>query len=435
MLKMTEFSKRRSQLMKKIGSNGIVILAAAPEATRVGDTTYPYRQNNDFYYLTGFEEPESVLVLAPKRKEGEFILFNRIRDREHEIWNGLRAGQEGAKKKYGADEAFPISELESRLPTLLENREHVHYTLGMDKNFDQTILNAVNKIRGKIRNGMQSPLAFVDISHSIHEMRLLKSTAEAALMRKAAEISADAHIRAMKFCRPGINEYQLEAEIMHEFQRQGARFPSYTPIVGSGANTCILHYNDNNQIIKDGDLVLIDAGCEYQNYAADITRTFPANGRFTAEQRAIYELVLTAQLAAIKTIRPGAAWSEAQKVIVKIMTEGLVELGLLKGKAADLIEKRAYETFYMHKSGHWLGLDVHDVGRYKAMDKWRRLQPGMVLTVEPGIYISADSGAPKRWHNIGVRIEDDVLVTKTGCEVLSRNVPKTIAEIEKLMAR
>lgn len=436
MLKMTEFAKRRKQLMQKIGPTGIIILASAPIAHRNSDSTYPYRQHSDFYYLTGFEEPESVAVIAPKRKEGEFILFNRVRNRDQEIWNGRRAGQAGARKQYLADEAFPISELENKLPELLEGREHIHHTLGIDADFDALLFRATNKIRAKIRSGLHSPIAFVDITHSIHEMRLIKSPAEIALMRKAANISADAHRRAMKFCKPGMNEYQLEAEISHEFQRQGARHPAYTSIVGSGANSCILHYNENNQIIQKNDLVLIDAGCEYQNYAADITRTFPASGTFSAEQRTIYNIVLTAQLAAIKTIRPGASWIAAQNTIVKIITQGLLDIGLLKGKVSDLIDKQAYLPFYMHKSGHWLGLDVHDVGRYKALGKWRVFEPGMVLTVEPGIYISADiPGVPKRWQNIGIRIEDDVLVTKDGHEVLTENAPKTVKDIEALMAQ
>ncbi len=435
MIKMTEFAKRRKQLMQKVGATGIVILPSAPIARRNGDYDYPYRQQSDFYYLTGFEEPESVMILAPKRKEGEFILFNRIRDRDKEIWEGYRAGQTGARDIFGADQAFPISELEKKLPELLENREQIHYAIGIDKAFDAVLLNAVNHIRGKIRNGLQSPIAFVDITPSLHEMRLIKSPAEIALMRKAAEISAQAHISAMQLCKPGLSEYHLEAELIYEFQRNGARFPAYTSIVGSGGNSCILHYNSNNQIIADGSIVLIDAGAEYHNYAADITRTFPANGRFSEEQRAIYEIVLAAQLAGIKAVRPGAPWPSMQNAIVKIITQGLIDLGILKGRLNDLIEKEAYFPFYMHKSGHWLGLDVHDVGRYKIDNKWRTLQPGMILTVEPGIYISPDiPGVHKRWHNIGVRIEDDVLVTAKGNDVLSRDVPKTIAEIEAIMA-
>lgn len=434
MIKMTEYAKRRKQLMQAIGPNSIVILASSPIAKRNSDTDYPYRQNSDFYYLTGFDEPESVAVLIPKRKKGDFILFNRVRDRDMEIWEGYRAGQEGARKKFGAKEAFPILELEKKLPELLEGCKKIHYSLGLDKKFDHLLLNAVNKIRGKIRNGIQSPIEFVDITNTIHEMRLIKSSAEISVMRKAAEISAQAHIRAMKFCKPGVNEYELEAELTHDFQRHGARFPAYTSIVGSGEHSCILHYNSNNKKIKDGEIVLIDAGCEYQNYASDITRTFPANGKFSPEQRAIYKIVLEAQKAGIATIRPGVLWPAVQTTMVKIITKGLIDLGLLKGKLKDLIEKQAYFPFYMHKSGHWLGLDVHDVGRYKIGEKWRKFEPGMVLTVEPGIYISADiKGVPKQWHNIGVRIEDDILVTKKGCEVLSKKVPKEIADIESLM--
>lgn len=434
MLKMTEFHKRRKELMQKIGPTGIVILPASPESLRNGDYSYPYRQNSDFYYLSGFEEPEAVLVIAPKRKKGEYILFNRIRDREKEIWDGYRAGQEGARKEYGANEAFPINDFEKMLPELLEDRTEIHYSLGLNKPFDKIILSAVNKIRGKIRNGLQAPIAFIDINNTLHEMRLIKSPTEIAIMRKAANIAVDAHIRAMQACKPGMNEYELEALILYEFNRQGARFPAYTSIVGSSGNTCILHYNSNNQIIQDGELVLIDAGCEYMNYAADITRTFPANGTFSKEQRAIYEIVLRAQLAGIKAVRPGVPWLNVQTVMVKIITEGLLELGLLKGKLIDLIENQGYFKFYMHKSGHWLGLDVHDAGRYKVNGEWRHFEPGMVLTVEPGIYISSDiPGVPKKWHNIGVRIEDDILVTEKGNEVLTERLPKQIKDIEALM--
>lgn len=434
MIKMTEYAKRRKELMKKIGPNSIVILPAAKTARRNGDYDYAYRQQSDFYYLTGFDEPESVAILMPKRKEGEFILFNRIRDRDMEIWEGRRAGQTGAKKHFGADEAYSIHELEKKLPELLEGRSEIHYTLGLDPESDTLVLAALNKIRGKIRNGLQSPPIFMDVSETIHEMRLIKSPAELALMRKAAEISADAHIRAMQFCKPGINEYQLEAELAHEFQRNGARFAAYNSIVGSGENSCILHYCTNNQVIKNGDIVLIDAGCEYHYYASDITRTFPANGKFSPEQRMIYDIVLKAQLAGIKAIRPGVEWPAVQKAIVKILVQGLLDIGLLKGKLDDLIKNQAYLPFYMHKSGHWLGLDVHDAGRYRVDGKWRKFAPGMVLTVEPGIYISADlPNVPKRWHNIGIRIEDDVAVTKTGSEILSAKVPKTVKEIEALM--
>ncbi len=436
MLKMTEYAKRRKQLMQQVGQNGIVILKAAPSVARNHYHEYPFRQNSDFYYLTGFNEPEAVLVLAPKRKNGEFILFNRVRDREKEIWDGFRAGQEGARKTYGADEAFSIAELEKRLPDLLEGRAEVHCALGACASFDKIIINAVETVRSKVRSGVEAPSALLDIRPTIHEMRLIKSPAEIALMRKAAEIAADGHIRAMQFCKPGLNEFQLEAELTHEFQRQGARNHAYTPIIGSGANSCILHYINNDQPIKSGDLVLIDAGAEYQYYASDVTRTFPANGRFTEEQRAIYEIVLDAQLAGIKAVRPGTEWHKIEEIVVKVITQGLINVGLLKGKLNDLIKNQAYFPFYMHRSGHWLGLDTHDAGRYKVGDKWRKLAPGMIRTIEPGIYISSDTpGVAKRWHNIGIRIEDDVLVTANGNEVLSQNVPKQIHEIEALMAK
>jgi Xaa-Pro aminopeptidase len=434
MIKMTEYAKRRKDLMQKIGSNGIVILPSAPEVVRNGDAFYPYRQNSDFYYLTGFEEPEAILVLAPDRKEGEYILFNRVRDRDREIWDGPRAGQEGACKEYLADQAFSFSQFSSMLPELLAGRESVHYPLGINQKFDKVLLRGVNQVRAKVRGGSEPPISFVDITPSLHEMRLFKSESEIKMMQKAIDITAIAHQRAMEICKPGMNEYQLEAEITYVFQRHGARFFAYSPIVGAGRNTCILHYINNNQEIREGDLVLIDAGAEYNNYAADITRTFPANGRFSGEQRAIYELVLESQLAAIKTIKPGASWTSAQDTVVKIITQGLKDLGLLKGDLDDLIEKKAYFPFYMHRAGHWLGLDVHDVGRYRFEKDWRSLQRGMVFTVEPGIYISADiPGVPHRWHNIGVRIEDNVLVTDQGCDVLSQKIPKTVAEIEAIM--
>ncbi len=436
MIKKTEYERRRKELMKKIGADGVVILSAAPSVSRNHYHEYPYRQSSDFYYLTGFKEPEAVMVLAPKRKEGEFILFNRVRDREKEIWDGYRAGQEGARHDFGADEAFPISELEKKLPELVAGREKVHCALGACSAFDKTILNAISTVRGLVRTGIQAPSAVVDIRPTLHEMRLIKSPAEIALMRKAAEISADAHIRAMQTCKPGMHEYQLEAEMTHEFLRQGARSHAYTPIVGSGANACILHYITNDHVIKNGDMVLIDAGSEYDYYASDVTRTFPANGRFTAEQRAIYDIVLAAQLAGIKAVKPGTAWNQIDNIAIKVITQGLIDIGLLKGKLDDLIEKQAYFPFYMHRSGHWIGLDTHDAGRYKINDKWRKLEAGMVRTVEPGIYISADiPGVHKRWHNIGVRIEDDVVVTEKGNEILSHGVPKTIAEIENLMAK
>lgn len=436
MIKMTEFARRRKELMQKIGADGIVILSASPSVRRNHYHEYPYRQNSDFYYLTGFKEPDAVMILAPKRKNGEFILFNRVRNRDEEIWDGYRAGQEGARKIFGADEAFPIDELQEKLPELFADREKIHCVMGASPGFDKMILKAINTVRGQVRSGVEAPSAIVDIRPTLHEMRLIKSPAEIALMRKAAEISADAHVRAMQTCKPGLFEYHLEAEMTHEFQRQGARAHAYTPIVGSGANGCILHYITNEEKIKNGDMVLIDAGAEYEYYASDVTRTFPANGRFTAEQRAIYEIVLAAQLAGIKAVKPGTLWNQIDDIVIKVITQGLIDIGLLKGKLSDLISKKAYFPFYMHRSGHWIGLDTHDAGRYKVQNKWRKLVPGMVRTVEPGIYISADTpNVPKRWHNIGIRIEDDVVVTEKGHDILSHGAPKTIAEIEALMAK
>ena len=436
MIKMTEYASRRKALMRQVGAGGVVILPAAVEVLRNADALYPYRQNSDFYYLTGFNEPGAVVILAPGRKDGEYVLFNRVRNRDHEIWDGPRAGQDGARKQFCADQAFPIEELEKRLPELLMSRESIHYPLGLNRDFDNILMKAVNCVRAEVRNGVQVPSSFRDVSPTIHEMRVFKSKDEIALMRKAAQISAKGHTHAMFVCEPGMHEYELEAELMYEFIRNGARFAAYSSIVGSGRNSCVLHYVGNNKKIDNGDMVLIDAGCEYQSYASDITRTFPANGKFSAEQRAIYDLVLVSQLAAIKAVKPGASWVAPQDVIVKVLTEGLIDLGILKGKRDSLIERQAYMPFYMHRSGHFLGLDVHDCGRYRIANKWRKLEPGMALTIEPGLYISADSpGVHRRWHNIGVRIEDDVLVTAKGCEVLSQDVLKSADDIEALMAK
>ncbi|HEU5281564.1 MAG TPA: Xaa-Pro aminopeptidase [Gammaproteobacteria bacterium] len=434
MVTMGELAARRQAVMKHIGQSGVVIIPAAQEVHRNSDAVYPYRQHSDFYYLTGFNEPEAVLVLAPGRPEGEFVLFNRVRDPEHEIWDGPRAGQAGACEQFKADQSFPIADFKNHLPDFLMGRETIHTTLGALPWFDATLMNALQMMRAKVRTGLQAPFSLTDIDPILHEMRLIKTPAEIALMQQAVDITGSGHVAAMKACRPGLYEYALEAELSYAFQRQGARFSAYNAIVGSGKNTCILHYVNNNARIQDGDLVLIDAGAEIDNYAADITRTFPANGKFTGEQRAIYELVLASQLAGIGTIKPGAPWDAAQTAIVKCLTQGLVDLGILSGNVDSLIEKEAYTPYYMHRSGHWLGLDVHDVGRYKLNDQWRALQAGMALTVEPGLYLSSDcKGLPERWHNIGVRIEDDVLVTASGCDVLSHAIPKTVDDIEAVM--
>ncbi len=435
MITPQEFARRRRDLMAMMGKNSIAILTAAPERVRSRDTHFPYRQDSDFHYLSGFPEPEAVLVLLPKRLEGEFILFCRERDRAREIWDGHRAGPEGARELYGADDAFPIADIDDILPGLLEGRDRVYYALGRNRAFDGRLLDWLDGIRARARAGAVPPEEFVDLDHLLHEMRLFKSARELALMRKAGAISARAHCRAMRAARPGLFEYQLQAEIEHAFASEGARHPAYGSIVGGGANACVLHYVENGAPLQDGDLVLIDAGCEYQHYAADITRTFPVNGKFSAPQRALYEVVLAAQLAAIEAVRAGNHWDEPHKTTVRVITEGLVELGLLRGRVEDLIASNAYTRFYMHRAGHWLGMDVHDVGDYKVEGEWRTLEPGMVMTVEPGIYVAPDDRkVAKKWRGIGIRIEDDVAITRKGPEVLTAGVPKTIADIEHLMA-
>jgi len=429
-----EFARRRRQLMRLMGRDAIAIVPAAPIRHRNGDVEYPYRQDSDFFYLTGFPEPEAVAVLVPGREQAEYVLFVRERDPARETWDGKRAGPEGATRDYGADDAFPITDIDEILPGLMENRTAVYYAMGVHPEFDQRVVGWVNQLRAQARHGRHPPHEFVALDHILHDMRLYKSRAELALMREAARIAAQAHIRAMRFCRPGVHEYEVMAELVHEFRRHNAD-PAYHPIVGGGANACILHYRENDQVLRDGDLLLIDAGCEYQCYASDITRTFPVNGRFTPEQRAVYEIVLEANLAAIAKVKPGNHWNEPHDAAVRVITQGLVKLGLLKGRVSALEREGAYRRFFMHRTGHWLGMDVHDVGDYKVGDEWRVLEPGMVLTIEPGIYIPAHlRGVPRRFRNIGIRIEDDVVVTRDGAEVLPSDVPKDPDEIEALMA-
>ncbi len=432
-LRKDEYSRRRRQLMKLMGKGAIAILPAAAEKQRNSDVHYHYRPDSDFHYLTGFDEPESVAVLIPGRPQAEYILFVRERDPARETWDGHRAGPEGAVRDHGADDAFPISDIDDILPGLLERCDRVHYVMGVDHDFDQRVIGWVNTLRGKAKQGVHSPQEFVALDHQLHDMRLYKSRPEAALMRRSAQIAVGAHIRAMKATRAGVTEYEVMAELLHEFHRHRADI-SYHPIVGSGANSCILHYHENSETLRDGDLLLIDAGCEYGMYASDITRTFPVSGRFTPEQRAVYGVVLEAQQAAFAKIRPGNHWNEPHDAAVRAITQGLVRLGLLQGRVPTLIKQEAYKKFYMHRTGHWLGMDVHDVGEYKVGDEWRVLEPGMCLTVEPGIYIPAGMrGVPKRWANIGVRIEDDVLVTVGGHELLTAGLPRTPAEIERTM--
>ena len=414
--------------------NSIAIIPSAREQVRSRDTEYPFRQDSDFYYLCGFTEPNAVLALIPGRRHGQFVMFCRERDPAMELWHGFRSGPEGACEKHGADDAFPIGDIDDILPGLIEGRERVYYSMGRSADFDRQIMAWVNSIRSKESSGAVPPGEFTDLDHMLHELRLFKSAAELRLMRRAGEITARAHQRAMRGCRPGLYEYQLEAELQHEFATSGARHPAYPSIVGSGDNACVMHYVENASKMRDGDLVLIDAGCEFEYYAADVTRTVPVNGRFSREQRALYELVLRAQLAAIAEVKPGNHWNQPHDASVRVITEGLVALGLLKGKVPGLIKREAYRTYYMHRVGHWLGLDVHDVGDYRLGEEWRLLEPGMVMTVEPGLYVAPqNSKVAKKWRGIGIRIEDDVVVTEQGCEVISAGVPKTIEEIEALM--
>ena len=429
-----EFARRRKNLMGMMDKHTIAIIPGAREVTRSRDTEYPFRQNSDLFYLTGFEEPDAVLVLVPGRRQGQVVLFCRERDPDMELWNGYRLGPEGAVAYLGVDDAFPIDDLDEILPGLIEGTQRIYYSMGHDDVFDQRVMGWVNQIRKLVRTGAAPPADFTDLAFLLHEQRLIKSAAEVRVMRKAGEISAAAHVRAMQECQPGRYEYHLEAAIQHTFAEHGARFPAYNSIVGSGANACVLHYTENAAKMRAGDLVLIDAGCEYQGYAADITRTFPVSGQFSTEQRAIYDVVLEAQRAAIAKVRPGNTWNQPHDATVRVITRGLIKLGLLRGKERELIKAEAYRDFYMHRAGHWLGLDVHDVGEYRVDGRWRQLEPGMVLTIEPGIYIAADNTkVPKRWRGIGVRIEDDVVVTEQGCDVLTGDVPKRADEIEALM--
>jgi len=431
-----EFPRRQKKLMDMMGEQSIAIIPTAPARLRNRDVEYPYRPDSDFYYLTGFPEPEAVAVLIPDRDHGEYILFCREKDPAMETWSGRRAGLEGAIAIYGADDAFPITDLDEIVPGLLEDRERIFYNMGCDTAFDQRVLGWVNQVRKRVRTGINAPDEFISLDHFLHEMRLYKSRHEIAAMRRAAGISAAAHRRAMQICRPGLMEYQIEAEIRYTFMQHGARHPAYPPIVGSGENSCILHYTENSRKLVDGDILLIDAGSEYDCYASDISRTFPVNGRFTKTQRAVYDIVLKAQLAAIRKVRPGNHWNEPHEAAIREITKGLIDLGILKGRVRDRIKDKSYAKYYMHRTGHWLGMDVHDVGDYKVEGEWRTFAPGMVLTVEPGLYLAAGTrGLAKKWWNIGVRIEDDVLVTETGHEVLTRDAPKRTDEIEALVGR
>lgn len=432
-----EYHQRQKELMAKIG-NGTAVFRSAPMATMHNDVEYTYRQDSSFYYLTGFNEPEAVAVFAPHHEEHRYILFVQPKDPEKETWTGYRCGVEGAKEIYGADEAYPINELDEKLPQYLVNADRIYYHLGSDRAFNEMILSHWQKLmRGYQKRG-SAPLALEDTRPIIFPMRLRKSSGEIAMMRKATAISAMAHNHAREFARPGMYEYQVEAEIEHIFRKEGGIGIAYPSIVASGENACILHYINNDRQIQEQDLLLIDAGCSYGYYNGDITRTFPVSGKFTPEQKAIYEIVLEAQLKAIEEVKPGKAYNEFHDMAVCVIVQGLLDLGLLKGSLEEIIEEKKYKPFYMHRTGHWLGLDVHDVGVYKHNEEtWQSLQPGHILTVEPGIYISPQikpaEGQPEvsdRWKGIGIRIEDDLLVTETGHEVLTAAVPKSVAAME-----
>ncbi|WP_115575797.1 aminopeptidase P N-terminal domain-containing protein [Xanthomonas campestris] len=429
-----EYARRRKQLMQMAGDQAILILPAAPERVRSHDTHYPYRQDSDFWYLSGFPEPEAVLVLVPGRKHGEAILFCRERDAEREAWDGPRAGQEGAVAQYGMDDAYPIDDVDEILPGLLEGRSRVYYHFGRDVDFDLKLIGWLKRVREQVRHGAQPPHEFLELGHLLHEQRLFKSRDEIALMQQAADISVRAHRAAMRLACPGVHEYQLQAEIEREFRAADA-WPAYGSIVGTGSNACVLHYRANNARSRDGELVLVDAGAEYRGYAADITRTFPVNGRFSAAQRALHDLVGAAQAAALAQAQPGIAYEAGHLAAVQTLTEGLLRLGLLKGTLERNLAEGHYKRFYRHKTGHWLGLDVHDVGEYRLAGESRLLEPGMVFTIEPGLYVSADdTSVDAKWRGIGIRTEDNVLITADGHRVLTDALARSADEIEAEMA-
>ncbi len=427
-----ECTRRRRQLMRMIGRDGIAILPAAPIRRRNGDIEYAYRQDSHFYYMTGFTEPDAVAVLVPGRPQGEYLLFVREHDPVREAWDGPRAGPDGVLGAYGADDAFPIEDIDEILPGLMENRRRIFYSMGAHDEFDPRVLGWVNELRVHASQGSTAPQEFVALSHILDDLRLYKSRSEQASLRRSAAIAVGAHRRAMRFVRPGRMEYEVMAEILHEFRSHNADL-AYYPIVGGGPNCCVMHYRDNDRELRDGDLLLLDAGCELDYYASDITRTFPVGGRYTSVQRAIYEIVLEAQTAAIAKVRAGNQWNDPHEAAVRVVTAGLVRLGLLKGSVARLVKEEAYREFFNHRTGHWLGLDVHDVGDYKVGGEWRVLEAGMALTVEPGIYVRPSAGTPKEFWNIGVRIEDDVLVTGGAPDVLSSALPRDPDEIERLV--
>jgi len=430
------FRQRRLSLLERmqVAGGGLAVMPTAPERIRNRDTTFPYRADSYFHYLTGFPEPEAVLLLVAGNQP-QSMLFCRDKDIDKEIWDGFRYGPEGAREAFGFDAAHSIKEFDAKLAELLADQPSLWFSLGHDSAWDARITAALNSVRAQTRSGKRAPALLHDVRAALDDMRLVKDSHEIALMQQAARIAGAAHRRAMQFAAPGKFEYEVEAEFLHEFRRQGSQYPAYTPIVAGGTNACVLHYIDNNRELRAGDLLLIDAGCEVDGYASDITRTFPVNGRFSGPQADVYDLVLDAQTAAIAAIQPGANFLDPHTAAVRILAQGMIDMKLLEGSIDAVIETETYKRFYMHRTSHWLGLDVHDAGEYRNGDAWRALQPGMALTVEPGCYIRPGDDVPEAFWNIGVRIEDDVLVTATGCNILTIDTPKKIADIEALMAK
>ncbi|MES2579965.1 MAG: aminopeptidase P N-terminal domain-containing protein [Pseudomonadota bacterium] len=443
MVNLKEFQQRRTQLLQKMGA-GIAIIPTAAEAIRNRDSHYPYRFDSYFYYLTGFTESESVLILiagdAAKNEPPKSILFCRDKDIEREIWDGFRFGPEAAQTQFGFDEAYTIQQLDALMPELMGNQAQLFYSLGADSHWDARVTGWLNIVKNKARMGISAPQSILDVRQLIDTQRLVKTPFEIDLMRRSANIAAAAHNRAMRFVadnlvKPSLMEYAVEAEFLHEFYRNGAQAPAYTSIVAGGANACTLHYNANNAALKKGDLLLIDAGCELDGYASDITRTFPVSGKFNAPQRDLYELVLNAQLAAIEAAKPGNHWNTPHEVALNVLVQGFIDFKLCKGSVEEVLENGSYRQFYMHRTGHWLGLDVHDAGEYKDKNgDWAILEAGNTLTVEPGCYVRPAENVPEHFWNIGIRIEDDVLITATGNEVLTKNAIKTVTDIEAHMA-
>jgi Xaa-Pro aminopeptidase len=432
MLDIAIYRERRQRLTRQMG-RGVAVISTAPERLRNRDAHYPFRFDSYFHYLTGFPEPEAVAVILAG-DQTKSLIFCRDKDLEREIWDGFRYGPEAAQQVFGFDEGHPFSKLDEMMPGLLADQPAIFCDVGENSEWDARLIQWLNAVRAQVRTGVSAPGEIRDVRKLLDEMRLIKDAAELDVMRRAAAISTAAHRRAMQATRPGRCEYQIEAELLHEFRAHGAQAPAYTPIVAGGANACVLHYVANDAPLKDGDLLLIDAGCELDGYASDITRTFPVNGRFSGPQRDIYALVLAAQLAAIDAVRPGALWQDPHDAAVRVLAQGFIDLGLCQGTAEGVIESGDYKKFYMHRTGHWLGMDVHDCGDYKRDGQWRALAPGMVLTVEPGCYVRPGEGVPERFWNIGVRIEDDALVTAAGCQIITAAAPKAIAEVEAVMA-